>query len=68
MKKQFAALLALSTAAACVLSYQPVQAGAESVLQQDHQGIAVQRQRLHLCQLQDQAVLHSGIRVHFRKG
>ena len=32
MKKQFAALLALSTAAACVLSYQPVQAGAESVL------------------------------------
>ena len=31
-KKQFAALLALSTAAACVLSYQPVQAGAESVL------------------------------------
>ena len=32
MKKQFAALLALSTAAACVLSYQPVQASAESVL------------------------------------
>ena len=32
MKKQFAALLALSTAAACVLSYQPVQAGAVSVL------------------------------------
>ena len=32
MKKQFAALLALSTAAACVLSYQPVQAGAESIL------------------------------------
>ena len=32
MKKQFATLLALSTATACVLSYQPVQAGAESVL------------------------------------
>ena len=29
MKKQFAALLALSTAAACILTYQPTAVGAE---------------------------------------